>query len=103
MKKKLLIILLPLLLIGAAPLCSTTVQQALRDMLSDTGKFITFDLENDQSPADGEVMKWNTGNTVTWEADAGAAGGDSVSINGVGVTDPDFVSTGQVSFTCQLN
>ena len=34
---------------------------------------------------------------------AGAAGGDSISINGVAVVDPDFVSTGQVSFTDTSN
>ncbi len=76
MKKKLLIILLPLLLMGAAPLCSTTVQMALKEMLSDEGKFETLELENDQSPSDSQQLTWNTGNTVTWE-DAGSGGGGS--------------------------
>lgn len=35
--------------------------------------------------------------------DAGAAGGDSVSIDSVSVTDPDFVSTGQIDFTDSSN
>ncbi len=74
MIKKLLIICLPLLFLAAAPLCSTTVQQALREMLDDEGKFITFSLSNDASPTDGQVLAWQTGNIVTWEDDGGGGG-----------------------------
>ncbi len=73
--QKLLLICVPPLLIAATPLCSTRVQMALKEMLSDDGQFITLELENDQSPTDDQVLTWQTGNTVTWE-DAGAGSGD---------------------------
>jgi len=42
-------------------------------------------------------------NSFYMKADAGAAGGDSISIDGVGVVDPDFVSTGDIDFTDSSN
>ncbi len=75
MKKKLLLIFLPLFMVAAAPLCSTVVQQGLREMMSDEGKIETLYLQNDSSPSDGQVLSWNTGDTVTWET--GGGGGSS--------------------------
>lgn len=43
-----------------------------------------------------------TGTTFEWQT-CGAGGGDSVSIDGVGVTDPDFVSTGDIDFVDTSN
>lgn len=40
---------------------------------------------------------------VLSDLDTGGGGGDSVSIDGVGVTDPDFVSTGQIDFVNTSN
>jgi hypothetical protein len=43
------------------------------------------------TPANGQVPKWNTGGTITWEDDAtGAGGGDAVTVNGAGVTDANL-------------
>ena len=47
-------------------------------------------------PSDGQVPKWNTGGAITWQDDAGAAGGDSVTIDGEDTTDPDFTSVGDL-------
>lgn len=47
--------------------------------------------------AEGEILKISSG-VVACSADAGASGGDSITINGSAVTDPDFVSTAQISF-----
>lgn len=43
-----------------------------------------------------------TGDTWEWQV-CGSGGGDSVSIDGVGVTDPDFVSTGDIDFVDTSN
>lgn len=40
---------------------------------------------------------------VLSDLDTGGGGGDSVSIDGAGVTDPDFVSTGQIDFVDTSN
>lgn len=51
----------------------------------------------------GYVLKKTTSG-INWQADlTGEGGGDEVSINSVAVTNPDFVSTGQVSFTDTSN
>lgn len=50
------------------------------------------------TPANGEVPKWNTGGTITWEADSGAAGGDSISVDGGATTDPNFDDGGDINF-----
>jgi hypothetical protein len=44
------------------------------------------------APSNGQVPKWNTGGTITWEDDStGAPGsGDDVFINGGAITHPDF-------------
>jgi hypothetical protein len=44
------------------------------------------------APGNGQVPKWNTGGTITWEDDStGAPGsGDDVFINGGAITHPDF-------------
>jgi hypothetical protein len=44
------------------------------------------------TPSNGQVPKWNTGGTITWEDDStGAPGsGDDVFINGGAITHPDF-------------
>lgn len=44
-----------------------------------------------------------TGSTWEWQSCAAGGGGDSVSIDGVGVTDPDFVSTGDIDFVDTSN
>jgi hypothetical protein len=49
----------------------------------------------------GYFLTSDGGSGFTWVA--GGAVGDSVSINSVGVADPDFTSTGQVSFTDTSN
>lgn len=48
--------------------------------------------------AANEILKRNAGDTA-WEcaADAGAAGGDSITVNGAAVTDPDFID-GDIEF-----
>lgn len=48
--------------------------------------------------AASEILKRNVGDTA-WEcsADSGAAGGDSVTVNGAAVTDPDFID-GDIEF-----
>ena len=43
-----------------------------------------------------------TGTTWEWQT-CGAGGGDSVSIDGAGVTDPDFVSSGDIDFVDTSN
>ena len=56
-------------------------------------------------PADNDVIKYNlaTGE-FAFEADAGAAGGDDVAVDGdAGVTNPDFVSTGDIDFVDTTN
>ena len=53
---------------------------------------------------DDQILKWDeTQDDWNCEADAGAAGGDNVSIDSAAVTDPDFVSTGQIDFTDSSN
>ena len=53
--------------------------------------------------AENEIYKANASGVFICAADAGAAGGDSVSIDGVDVVDPDFVSTGDIDFTDTAN
>ncbi len=55
------------------------------------------------TPTNGQVPKWNTGGTITWEDDAGSAGGDSISIDSVAVVDPDFQSGGDIDFVDTAN
>lgn len=46
------------------------------------------------TPGNGQVPKWNTGGTITWEDDAtGAGGGDAVLVNGTGATDADLTNS----------
>jgi hypothetical protein len=51
------------------------------------------------APSNGQVPKWNTGGTITWEDDAGAAGGDSVTVDGAATVDPNFDDGGDINFT----
>lgn len=56
------------------------------------------------TPTDGQVPKWNTGGTITWEDDTGGAGaGDSISVDGGAVTDPNFDDGGDINFTNTSN
>jgi len=109
MKKNILFVLscvlaCSLIVVGAETnLQSTKVIEGLKGQIGRAGTFKTLSLENDQSPSDGQVLKWNTGNTVTWEDDAGAAGGDSITVDGVAVVDPDFDDGGDVNFTDTVN
>lgn len=46
------------------------------------------------TPTNGQVPKWNTGGTITWEDDSAGVGvGDSVLVNGGATTDADFQDT----------
>jgi hypothetical protein len=53
---------------------------------------------------DGDVPTWNLSLLCyDLKLPPGAVGGDSVSIDGVGVVDPDFVSTGDIDFVDTSN
>lgn len=53
---------------------------------------------------DNEIVKYDAAtDKFVLEADAGAAGGDSISIDSSAVVDPDFVSTGQIDFVDTSN
>jgi len=52
------------------------------------------------SPQAGYILGTD-GTSSTWQA--GGGGGDSISIDGVSVVDPDFVSTGDIDFVDTLN
>ncbi len=54
---------------------STKVIEGLKGQIGRAGTFKTLSLESDQSPSDGHVLSWNTGNTVTWEAGGGGGAG----------------------------
>jgi len=72
---------------------------------SDSGlEFVGGKLTMLRGCANDEIMKWDeTQDDWNCEADAGSAGGDSVSIDSVAVTDPDFVSTGDIDFVDTSN
>jgi len=44
-----------------------------------------------------------TGDTWEWKDCSGGGGGDSISVDGVAVTDPDFVSSGDIDFVDTTN
>lgn len=51
------------------------------------------------TPSNGQVPKWNTGGTITWEDDStGAGGGDAVTVDGAAVVDPNFDDGGDINF-----
>ena len=62
-------------------------------------------IDTAQLPAtDNEIIKYDAASDkFVLEADAGAAGGDSVSIDGVEVVNPDFVSSGDIDFVDTSN
>jgi hypothetical protein len=62
-------------------------------------------IDTSQLPAlDNEIVKYDAASDkFVLEADAGAAGGDSISIDSVAVVDPDFVSTGDIDFVDTAN
>lgn len=94
---------------------STVVVQGLRSQLDADGDFGQIDVNEGTAPGtpasgNGVIYEKTDGvlyfkNDAGSESDltAGAGGGDSVSIDGVSVTDPDFVSTGQIDFTDSSN
>jgi hypothetical protein len=64
---------------------------------------VPADLKSVDSPADEECLTYeSTGDTTEWQT-CGAGGGDSVSIDSVAVTDPDFQSTGNIDFIDTAN
>ncbi len=57
-----------------------------------------------QGCADNELLKWDeTDDDWNCEADAGAAGGDSISVDSVAVVDPDFQDGGDIGVTDTTN
>ena len=47
----------------------------------------------------GQVLEMNAGATAPeWDTDDGAAGGDSITVDGAAVVDPDFGDTGPINF-----
>jgi hypothetical protein len=59
----------------------------------------TYLVSTIDTPGNDEIPKFNsTTGTIQWEADAGAAGGDSIQIDSVDVVDPDFQSGGDIDF-----
>ncbi len=65
---------------------------------------INYAVATTDTPADNEIPKYDSATgTITWEADAGAAGGDSITVDSGAVTDPDFASTGDIGFTDTAN
>jgi hypothetical protein len=55
-----------------------------------------------RAKSDGKLYYENDAGTES-DLTAGAAGGDSVSVDGVAVVDPDFVSTGDIDFVDTSN
>ena len=52
----------------------------------------------------GQVLEMNAGATAPeWDTDDGAAGGDSITVDGAAVTDPDFGDTGDVNVSQDSN
>jgi len=47
----------------------------------------------------GEVLQTDGSGVLTWEVDAGAAGGDSVTVTNSATVDPSFNNTGDIAFT----
>lgn len=79
----------------------------------DTSNTITVTIKDDiiapanisatDTEADEECLTYEaTGSTFEWQT-CGSGGGDSVSIDGGAVTDPDFVSTGDIDFVDTSN
>jgi hypothetical protein len=69
-----------------------------------SGVQLTYLVGTIDTPADNEIPKYNsTTGTIQWEADAGAAGGDSISIDSVAVVDPDFQDTATINITDTAN
>lgn len=50
------------------------------------------------TPSNGQIPTWNTGGTITWENAPGAAGGDSVTVDGAATIDPNFDDGGDIDF-----
>ena len=118
MKKKFYFIILPILVLclGAGSLKSTAIQQGLKAMFGDDGKFLRIDVTEVTAP---DTPKENKGviyakadhklyykdeNGAESDLTQGVGSGDNVSVNGVGVVDPDFVTTGgQITFTDTSN
>ena len=118
MKKKFYFIILPTLVLclGAGSLKSTAIQQGLKAMFGDDGKFLRIDVTEVTAP---DTPKENKGviyakadhklyykdeNGAESDLTQGVGSGDNVSVNGVGVVDPDFVTTGgQITFTDTSN
>jgi hypothetical protein len=88
---------------AAAPTVSVFGQIASDNNLWDTGRGAVLHYDGtaataligalvSDAPGNGQVLKWNTGGTITWEDDStGAPGsGDDVFINGGAITHPDF-------------
>ena len=118
MKRKFYFIILPILVLclGAGSLKSTAIQQGLKAMFGDDGKFLRIDVTEVTAP---DTPKENKGviyakadhklyykdeNGAESDLTQGVGSGDNVSVNGVGVVDPDFVTTGgQITFTDTSN
>lgn len=78
----------------------TEIAQSIKSAADDTSKLVVG-----TPGSTNDCAKWDANGALV---SAGAAcgsggGGDSVSIDGAGVTDPDFVSTGQIDFVDTSN
>jgi len=75
-----------------------TDHQPLIQYYNGSANMTVIAIDTSELPAlDNEIVKYDAAtDKFVLEADAGAAGGDSVSVDGVGVTDPDLVSTGDI-------
>lgn len=90
---------------GTASVLTTGADADSSTTASDSGlETIGGDLTMIRGCADNQILKWDeTADDWNCEADAGAAGGDSISIDSVAVVDPDFQSGGDIDFVDTSN